>query len=70
MLGDVAVAHELADDRPVFAFSERIVVGLPRPRLGEFDAQLLEQSSDVVIDILGARIGVKAANDKREAIEQ
>ena len=35
-LWDMAVAHGFADHRTVFAFCQRVVVGLARPRLGEF----------------------------------
>ena len=55
-LRDVAVSHELADDRTVLAFGQRVIVGLARARLGEFHAQLLQESGDFVVDVLGSRV--------------
>ena len=69
-LGDVSVAHELADDSAVFAFGERVIVGVARARSGEFDAQLLQKSGDVVIDVLGSSIRMEAANFEWKALEQ
>ena len=37
VLRDMAVAHELADDRAVLGFGQGVVVGLSRPGLGELD---------------------------------
>jgi len=68
-LRDVTVAHELAYDSTVFAFGQGVVVGLARARFGEFDPQLIEKLSGFMIDVLGTRVRVKAANHKREAVE-
>ena len=42
LAGDMAVPHVLADDGSVLAFHQRIVGRVQRPRLGEFDCQLLQ----------------------------
>ena len=42
-LWDIAIARGFADDGAVFTFDQGVVIGLPRPRLGELDAQLLLQ---------------------------
>ena len=55
-LRDMSVAHELADDSAVFAFGERVIVGVARAGSGEFDAQLVQKSGDVVIHVLGSSI--------------
>ena len=49
----VAVAHELADDGALFAFGQRVVVGLTGARLGELDAQFFQKRSDFVVDQFG-----------------
>ena len=41
-LGNVAVSHDLADDGTIFAFDERIIVGLARTRASKFDTQLFQ----------------------------
>ena len=41
-LADVGVAEVFADDCAILAFDQGIVVGMARPRAGEFDAQLVQ----------------------------
>ena len=61
-LRDVVVAEPAADHVGVLAFSEGIVVGVPRPGLGEaLDAQLVEQRGDAVVDVLAAGASLRDA---------
>ena len=39
---DVRMPHVLADHGAVFRFHQAVVVGVPRPRLGLFDQQLVQ----------------------------
>ena len=38
--------------------------------LGQFDQQLVEQSDHVLIDVLGAVVGMERQNDKGELLEE
>lgn len=49
---DMGVTEVFADDGAVFAFDERIVVGLPGSGLGELDVELGEQGGDLMVDVL------------------
>ena len=61
-LRDVVVAEPAADHVGVLAFSEGIVVGVPRPGLREaLDAQLVEQRGDAVVDVLAAGASLRDA---------
>jgi hypothetical protein len=63
---DVAEAHVLANDRPVFRLDQTVVSRTMRPRFGLFDRQLAEQFGHSVVDEPAAIVGMKAADDKRE----
>lgn len=65
----MAVAEIFAHGRSVFAFRQRIIVGLPRTRFGLFDAQFLQQFRQLVIDVFRAVIRMETANHKRERIQ-
>jgi hypothetical protein len=43
---------------------------MPGARLGELDAQFLQQCGDLVIDVLRAIIGMESQDDKRKALQQ
>jgi len=67
----MAVAQVLADDRAVLAFHEGIVIATAGAGFGEFlDVELVEQGGDAMVDVLGAVVGMKAADDKREGEDQ
>ena len=61
---DVSVAHVLANDRPVFAFYQRVVLAATRAALGELDQQILEQFVYLVVDVFRAVVGMKSQNPK------
>ena len=67
---DVFVAEVGADDVPVLALDESVVVAAPGPRLGEFGVQLLEHGRDPVVDELGAVVRVEALDDKGKKVDQ
>ena len=69
LLGELAVAHDLSHDCTVLAFDQRVVVGVSRPRVGEFDIEFVEHFGRFEADLFRAAIGVKAADGKREAFE-
>src|SRR5680860_1899578 len=50
-LGNMAVTELLADDGGVLAFRQGIVIAVSRARLGELDAQLLQQGGDPFVDV-------------------
>jgi hypothetical protein len=60
----------LAHDGAILRFGQRVVVAVPRPRLGELDVDLVEQLGDLIIDVLTAVVRVKATHGEREAVEQ
>ena len=70
VLRDMAVAHQLAKDGAVLGFDQRVVIGLPWPGFGEFNAQFFEPLGDVVVDVLRSGVGMKAADSKGKAVEQ
>ena len=70
LLGDVDIAQLLPNDRPIFAFHSGIVVAMAGAGLGQFDQQLVEQSDHVLIDVLGAVVGMERQNDKGKLLEE
>lgn len=68
---DVSVTEMLAHDRSVLTFDQGIVVGLSGTGLGELgDVEFVEQSSDAVIDVLRAVIGMEAGDVEREGVDE
>ena len=62
---DVGVAEGLAHYGGVFALGPGVVVGAPGSRLGErADVELVQQCGDLVVDVFGAVVGVKALDDQ------
>jgi len=56
--------------RAIFGFGHRVVIGVSRAGLGELEAQLLQQRSDLVIDVLRAVVRMKPQADKWKALQQ
>ena len=69
LLGDVDIAQMLTHDSAVFAFDQGIVIAVPGAGFGQFDQQLVEQFGDVLVDVLGAVIGMESKNDKGELFQ-
>ena len=69
-VGDVDVAQLFANDRAVFAFDSGMIIPVPETGCGQFDQQLVEQSDHVLIDVLGAVVGMERQNDKGELLEE
>ena len=69
VLSDMAVAEVLSDDRPIFGFDQGVIVGVSSPGFGQFDQEFLEELDHMLIDVLGAVVGVKAKNNKRELVQ-
>lgn len=68
---DAAASEPLADDGAVLGLDEGVVVGAPRSGLGELsDVKLVEQPGDVVVDVLGAVVGVEAPDVEGEGLEE
>jgi hypothetical protein len=68
---DVGVAEVLADDRAVLAFDQGVIVGLAGAGLGEFlDPELVEEPRDLVVDVLGAIVGVEGADGEGKGEDQ
>ena len=51
LLRDMGVAQMFADHRPVLGLRQCVIVGVPWPRLGARDAQLLQHRGDLVVDV-------------------
>ena len=63
--GDVGVAEVFAYHGGVLALGQGVVVGAPGPGLGELaDVEFVEQVGDLVVDVFGTVVGVKALDDK------
>ena len=69
VLSDMAIAKVLFDDRTIFGSNQSVIVGVSSPGFGQFDQEFLEELDPMLIDVLGAVIGVKAKNNKRELIQ-
>lgn len=69
-LGDVGIAQALAHHRAILGLGQTVVVGMPGPGFGELHAQLVEHLGDLVVDVLGAVVGVEAPDHEGEAVEQ
>ena len=65
---DMAVAEVLADRGAILGLDQGIVVGLPRPGLGLLDTEFFQQLGDLVINVLGAVVAVKAPDHEREGV--
>ncbi len=63
---DVLVAELLAHHGPVLGLGQAVVVAVPRAAARELDAQLVEQSGHLVVDVLAAVVGMKAQDLERE----
>ena len=63
---DVSIADVFADNRAVLGLHQAVVAALPRPALGLFDAQFIEQLGDRFVDELRAVVGVEAEDAKRK----
>src|SRR6185369_5661816 len=61
--------HVLSHHRSVFAIGQSIVIAMPRPRLGLFRQQLVQQFGHPVVDVLASVVGMKASNAKRKLFQ-
>ena len=68
-LRDMVVAEDLADDSGVFRFGEGVVVAVSGARLGQVDAEFLEELRDPAIDVLGAVVGMESEDGEREGFQ-
>ena len=66
---DVRVSHVLAHHRSVLRLHQAIVVGVPRPRFGLLDQQLVEQLGHRMVDELAAVVGMKTPNAERKLLQ-
>ena len=57
-------SHLFANDAPILAFYEGLVIGTSGSALGEFDQQLVEQFHHDTVDVLAPVITVKSLDDK------
>ena len=69
-LREMAIAQVFADDGAVFTFRQGIVVGVSGAGFGQLDQQRVEQFGHVLVDVLGAVVGVKPENDKGKLFQQ
>ena len=67
VFGDVGASEPPADDVAVLGLDEGVVVGAPGSRFGELaDVELVEQTDDPVVDVLGAVVGMEAQHPEGE----
>src|ERR1019366_6398801 len=67
--GDVSVAYVLANDRPVLAFHQRIVLAPIGPAFGQLDQQMLEHFVHLVIDVFRAVVGMNLHNHEGKLMQ-
>ena len=68
---EVPVAENPAEHAAVLALRQAAVVSAPRARLGELrHAQLPQQRGHLVVDVLGAIVGVEALHGKGERLQR
>ena len=67
---DVLPAQLLAPHRAVLALHQRVVVAVPRARLGEaLHAQFLKQPRELVVDVLRPVVGMQPVDHAREGAQ-
>ena len=67
--GDMAVADVFANDRPILALYQGIVLAAIGSALGELDQQILEQLRHFVVDVFRPVVGMKAQNPERKLVQ-
>src|SRR5438270_11297633 len=66
---DVAIAHMLADHSAILGFYQPVVVAVPRPRLGLFNQQFVQEPGHRMVDEFATVVGMKAANVERKLVQ-
>ena len=69
-LGNVRMAKEFADHRPILTFDEGMIVGLASTGFGEVDEELAQEGGDSPIDVLRAIVRMKAPDEERKRVHQ
>lgn len=69
-LGNVAMAKEFPDHRPILTFDEGIIVGLAGAGFGEFDEELAQESSHPPIDVFRAIVRMESPDEERKRGQQ
>ncbi len=70
LLRDMQIAQMLTDDGTVFGLDQRVVIGMSRAGLGEFDEQLMEQLRHPLVDVFRTVVGMEALESKGELFQE